>query len=85
MTELKIVINCGEDFRITYKDDKKKAIYHVSTHFLGDDPDWSYFAQVDRETFKKCLEYVSWIPTGWSQELKDQYQAVLDFLEETEE
>ena len=84
MKELQIFINGAEDFRISYID-KKNPIYCVATDFLGDDPDWSYMTQVDRETFKKCLEKVDWIPTGWSQELKDEYQAVLDFLKETEE
>lgn len=83
MKELQIFINGCEDFRISYLD-KNNIMYCVSTGYLGDDPDWSYMAEVDRETFKECLKKVNWIPNGWSQKLKEEYQAVLDFLRETE-
>lgn len=84
MKELQIFINGCEDFRISYLD-KNKPMYCVSTGYLGDNPDWSYMTEVDRKTFIECLNKVDWIPNGWSQKLKDEYQAVLDFLRETEE
>lgn len=82
MKILRLVINCAEDFRIVEEDGN--IYYRVNTEFLGDDPDWSYAAEVDRETFKKCFEKVSWIPDGWCESLKYDYQAILDFLKETE-
>ena len=61
-------INGGEVARI---EDNK---YYICVGDYG----YECMEQVDKEAFKNYLLHFSWVPNGWNQELREQYNNMLE-------
>ena len=69
-----LFINGASEVGIDHRNNK----YYVNADIIHNDG-YDYFMEVSKEKFKEILNATfSWIPTGWNEELKEEYNYLLN-------
>ena len=69
-----LFINGASEVGIDHQNNK----YFVNAEIINDGG-WDYFMEVSKEKLKEILNTTfSWIPTGWNEELKEEYKYLLN-------
>lgn len=71
-----LFVNGASEVGINHENGK----YYVNADIIHNDG-YDYFMEVSKEKFKEVLETTfKWIPTGWDEELKEEYKQLLDLV-----